>query len=416
MKSNEDMIKAIAGLIGIESVSVRGEGEKPFGEGPDRALEYMLALCGDLGFRTKKCGNMLGYAEIGEGDELIGILAHLDVVPAGSGWDFPPFELTRRDGKLYGRGITDDKGPAVASVFAMKDILDSGRAVNKRIRLILGLTEEKGDWDDMEYYKQTEQLPSCGFTPDADFPAIYGEKGIAHLRLRMPAPEGLTELGGGEAANMVADSCQAVFDGVKYAETGKSAHGSAPQSGENAISKLMARLPANPVADFYNSCIGFDLGGQRLNCALSDEQSGELTLNVGTVRLAEGEVIFTIDIRHPVTYTFEDVLERVSGVAAAYGVTVETGSRQLPVYMDKNGPMISALMDAYREVTGDTESQPKVIGGGTYARAMNNIVAFGPLLPGREHTEHQKNEYTYEEDFLLLRKIYAAALEKLLDL
>lgn len=415
MKSNEDMLLALSDILSIESVSVDGPADMPYGEGCFRALEYMLKLCADLGMRTKNCDNKIGYAEIGEGEELIGILVHLDVVPAGSGWDFPAFGCTRTDGRIYGRGICDDKGPAIASVFAMKDILDSAAAKNKRIRIIFGMTEERGEWTDMQFYKETEELPAYGFTPDADFPALYGEKGIAKFDVKIPVgDDDITELCGGEASNMVADRCRAVVGGDLLEEEGISAHGSAPQCGENAISKLMARLSGHGVADFYNACIGFDVNGERVNCALEDEQSGKLTLNVGKVWLEDGFAVFALDIRYPVTAALELVEKNLRGAIAPYGATVELVSHMKPVYMDKNGPLISALVDAYRKVSGDAETPPSVIGGGTYARAMDNIVAFGPMLPGREEMMHKKNEYMQQEDFLLLREIYRTALETLL--
>jgi len=167
----KEFYEALDGLMKIESVATDGDAVYPFGEGSAKALDYMLALCDELGFRTKRCSNLLGYAEIGEGDEMVGILAHLDVVPAGSGWDYPPFALTRvtvdGENRLYGRGVCDDKGPAMMCVYAMKKLMDSGKKLNRRVRIIFGLTEERGEWIDMEYYVNHEELPTYGFTPDA---------------------------------------------------------------------------------------------------------------------------------------------------------------------------------------------------------------------------------------------------------
>lgn len=417
MKTNEEMLSALEGLLSIESVSIAGSADMPYGEGVFRAMNYTLELCSSLGFRVTNCDNKTAFAEIGSGEEIIGILVHLDVVPEGSGWSYPAFGCTRVDGRIYGRGISDDKGPAIASIFAMKDILDSGIALNKRIRIIFGMAEETGDWSDIDYYKQTQELPVCGFTPDADFPALHGEKGLSVFELTMPLGRfGLTDISGGSAANMVADSCSAVVDSKVLSTTGRSAHGSTPEEGENAISKMMEQFAGHPAADFYNACIGYDLNGQRLNIALEDSESGKLTVNVGTVRVENGSVIFSVDIRYPVSFTVERVIEGIESAVAPYGVSVRLKSHMKPVYMDKNGPVISALLSAYRETTGDIKSESAVIGGGTYARAMDNIVAFGPMLPGRELTEHQKNEYLLEDDYLLLRQIYKTALEKLLAL
>ena len=172
----DNMLQDLKGLVSIESVSGQPEGELPFGEGPHLALEYCLDLCSKLGFRTGRCENYMGYAEIGEGDKLMGILVHLDVVPAGPGWTVEPFDATIKGDRIYGRGVIDDKGPAIAAIYAMKELADSGKPLGKRVRIIFGCSEETGEWKDMEYYKAHEELPDFGFTPDADFPLIYAEK------------------------------------------------------------------------------------------------------------------------------------------------------------------------------------------------------------------------------------------------
>ena len=414
MTQRDEILDSLNQLISIPSVTAVGSGDTPFGPETARALEWTLALCQKLGFRTKNCGGMTGWAEIGQGSELVGILVHLDVVPAGEGWEYPPFACTRTDGKLYGRGVSDDKGPAIACIYAMKELLDSGVPLNRRIRIIFGQSEESGEWTDMDYYREHEELPTFGFTPDGQFPALCGEKGIAELRLSFPRKNaGLTSLEGGQARNIVPSRCRAEHNGQEWASQGRSAHGSTPEKGLNAISVLMEQLAGIPVADFYNTCLGYDLHGERLGCAFSDPQSGPLTLNVGLVHTTEESIVFTLDIRYPVTCTLEQVLTPVTAAVAPYGVTVEVGEHMAPVYLDPDGPVISSLLSAYQEVTGDRDSRPLVIGGGTYAKAMSNIAAFGPTLPGREGTEHQANEYLAEEDFFLLVRIYHTALERL---
>lgn len=416
MKHHYDMLRALAGLVAIHSVSLAGTPEEPFGSGAREALEYTLSLCRRLGFRTKNCSNQVGWAEIGSGETLIGILVHLDVVPAGDGWTYPPFACTEDNGRLYGRGTLDDKGPAVAAIFAMRDLLQSGAALNKRIRIIFGLSEERGTWPDMEFYRATQELPAYGFTPDAEFPVLCGEKGIARVRASVPlAGSGVTRLSGGQAVNMVPSRCTAVVDGQTVEADGVCAHGSTPEEGKNAIAVLMERLAELPVAQFYHRCLR-GLHGEGLDCALEDAESGPLTLNVGTVRTEGGRISFTLDIRYPVTCTMEQVQTRLTRVLEAEGAEVEVLSCQAPVHLDKNGPLISTLMAAYQEVTGDRTSQPGIIGGGTYAKAMDNIAVFGPVLPGHPATEHQADEYIEKEDFFLLRTLYRTALEKLLAL
>ncbi len=414
-----EMLKTLDELCSFKSVAVNTEDPGyPYGEEVNKSLKYMLKLCEGFGFRTKNLDNRLGYAEIGEGEELFGVLCHLDVVPVGKGWDYEPFAATVDGDRIYGRGVIDDKGPCVASVYAMKDILDSGRKLNKRIRIIFGQSEENGHWTDMDYYKEHEELPTMGITPDGDFPAIYGEKGIFRCIMSIPKEKaGFLKISGGQAANMVPDEARAEVKigdrTVEFFEEGKAAHGSLPHMGENAVSKLMRAVGEKTdecfLANFYNEHIGFDLHGERINLGISDEQSGKLTFNVGKIEMDETNVNLYIDIRYPVTYSLIDISKRLDETVEPFGFTTFLENHQLPVYMDKDGAFIKKLIEVYREHTG-RDDEPRVIGGGTYARAMSNIVAFGPMIPGRELTEHQKNEYILAEDFYLLRDIYRDAL------
>jgi succinyl-diaminopimelate desuccinylase len=318
---------------------------------------------------------------------------------------------------LYGRGIVDDKGPAVACVYAMKDLLDAGVPLKRRVRILFGLAEEGGDWSDLDYYRQTQEAPVCGFTPDGRFPVIHGEKGFSAYLLSMPlAASGVELLEGGQAENMVPDFCRAVVNGQAVETRGRSCHGSKPWEGENAISKLMEQLSGLPVAELYNRCIGYDLYGQRLGCQVEDDKVGRLTVNVGKVRTQGDRVVFWLDIRYPTVITSQDLLERLSQAVAPYGGTVELDYAEDPVYFPLEDPLIVTLMDAYRAVTGDADAQPVLMTGGTYAKAMERIAVFGPVFPGREPTEHQKNERMVKEDLFLARRIYQEAMARLANL
>lgn len=422
MKMNE-MLQTLNTLCSFRSVTERtNDPEHPYGEETNKALKFMLDTCKGFGFRTVNLDNQLGYAEIGEGEEIFGILAHLDVVPVGSGWDHEPFAATvSDDGYIYGRGVVDDKGPAVASVYAMKDVLDSGCKFTKRIRIIFGQTEEKGPWSDMDYYKEHEELPAMGITPDADFPALYGEKGIMHFTLSMPKDKaGFISVSGGQASNMVADEAKGsvkCYNIVRdFYEQGKASHGSTPQDGKNAISMLMAEVGDATdkcgMANFYNKYIAFDVHGERLGLDLSDEESGRLTLNVGKIEMTDDTVDLRMDIRYPVTFSSEVIISKLEAVAKAEGLTFILEEDKAPIYMDKNGPLITELVKVYKDITG-RDDEARVIGGGTYARAMPNIVAFGPMIPGRECTEHQRNERILLDDYLLLRKVYGEAFKRI---
>ena len=419
----DEMIRTLNTLCGFKSVTTRTDDpEHPYGEETAKALEFMLDTCKSFGFRTVNLDHQIGYAEIGEGEEIFGILAHLDVVPVGDGWAYEPFAATvADDGNIYGRGVVDDKGPAVAAMYAMKDVLESGRKFNKRIRIIFGQTEEAGPWSDMEYYAEHEELPAMGITPDADFPALYGEKGIMHFTLSMPLKKaGFISVSGGQAANMVPDeakgkvNCEGVIR--DFYEQGKSSHGSTPEDGKNAISMLMAEVGYATehcgLANFYNKYIGFDIHGERLGIDVSDEESGRLTLNAGKIEMTDETVDLKMDIRYPVTFRGEDIINKIRSIAEAEGLELTLTEDKAPIYMDKNGDLITKLVEVYRDITG-LDDEARVIGGGTYVRAMPNIVAFGPMIPGRECTEHQRNERIRLDDYLLLRKVYGEAFKRI---
>lgn len=422
--NKQEFLDALLGLMAIDSVAMTDPDERhPYGTGPARALDYVLDLCARMGIRTENRDGRTAWAEIGQGEEIVGILGHLDIVPMGEGWTHDPKGEICGE-RLYGRGAADDKGPTMAALFAMKDLQDSGVPLNRRVRLIFGQSEETGNWEDMEYYKAHEQLPVFGFTPDADFPAIYGEKGILNFRLSMPLVRtGLLSIQGGDADNMVPGWAEAAVGGTDgptaYVARGRSAHASTPEKGKNAISILMEQLEEqgvdSPLVRFYNQHIGHDYTGGKMGCGFSDEQSGGLTLNAGLLWTEGDTVTLTLDIRNPVTFSCEQVQAAIEAACAPYGIVVENTEDMKPIYMDKNGKVIREMLAVYRSVTGD-DSEPTVIGGGTYARAMPGIVAFGPMQPGRECTEHQKDEYILLEDLYQAREIYRQTIEKLANL
>ncbi|MGF6376600.1 succinyl-diaminopimelate desuccinylase [Clostridiales Family XIII bacterium PM5-7] len=410
----DSIIDDLRGLIAIKSISGKAEGQYPFGKPAFEAMQYCLSLCEKFGFRTKNCDNYLGYAEVGEGEPLIGILVHVDVVPPGNGWITDPYIAEVKDEKIYGRGVIDDKGPAITVIHALKEIVDSGKKLDKRVRIIFGCSEENGNWLDMEHYKKMEEIPDYGFTPDADFPVIYAEKGIAMVELKMlKEKSGIVSINGGDAPNMVAGHCSVTFlddNGKEHTieKTGKSAHGSMPELGENAIGLAMEECKS-PFGAFYREIIGNTTDGSRLDCNLKDEQSGEITINPGMIKTDGQWVKLTLDIRFPISYSVTDVVERVKQKVLPYGVLTELIGNEKPVYMNKDSAFIKKLMAAYHAVTGD-DTVPLTMGGGTYAKAMENIVAFGPVFPGRECTEHQPNEYIYVEDLYKAKKIYKKAI------
>ncbi len=429
-EGRDGMVDALSSLLAIPSCKGEPRPEAPFGDQTRLALDRFLSLGENMGFQTRSIDGMAGYVEWGSGTRMIAALCHLDVVPPGDGWSGDPFvPVINEQGQIVARGAIDDKGPAIACLFAMKALRDAGFELPARLRLIVGLDEESGS-SCMARYVRTEELPAAGFTPDADFPAIYAEKGILHLAFRYlagitqpraPEPDSI-RMQGGDRANVVPSRC-VVHTGGRPGEqvySGVPAHGSTPEQGVNAIAHAMAaageQLSAlgvrHPFVDFFNKKIGHETDGASMGIACSDAPSGSLTLNAGIIALDGEQAELTVDIRYPVTADRERLLDRMRAAAAPYGITVTVLSTQQPLYKDPESPMIRTLVDIYREVTGRDE-QPAAIGGGTYARSMPNIVAFGPCIDGEPEMAHKADEYITIERLETCVRIYARAFAAL---
>lgn len=409
-----EMIEALQKLVSFQSIA-KGEGpEYPYGKEVHAAKEYVLNLAKSFGMRVTDVPGKYAYIEIGSGPRLIGILSHLDVVPAGDGWTQDPFGGEIADGKIYGRGTTDDKGPTIAVLYAMKALKEK-TTLPARIRLILGQTEENGEWRDIEAYTEAEEIPECGFTPDGDFPAIQNELGAMVFRVQMPQ-SGFLQGEGGTAPNMVPAYARVKTEFAAYEASGKACHGCAPWLGVNGISALMEKVhqaePENRFARMYADLIGKTIYGEKLGIAAEDE-SGKLTLNAGLLEVQGDTATLMVDIRYPAKKNPDEISGSLVRQFSSYGASCECVYRVRPLYTPPDSPVLGALLSAYREVTGD-ESRPISIGGGTYAKAMPNMVAFGPNFPGHENREHMEDEYILVDDFLKLKEIYERALVYLL--
>ena len=341
-------------------------------------------------------------------------------MPAGSGWTHDPFGGEIADGKIYGRGTTDDKGPAVICLYCLKALKDAGFAPKRTIKLIVGCNEESG-WACIEHYNACAEMPKEGFSPDADFPVIYAEKGILHIRLDYPLENApFAALEGGERENMVCDYARAdvaAFDAAraaKYGVTaegasvvahGRSAHASTPDAGENALEKLLRYFAeehggvARAVADLFDDRLGLK--------QLRDE-TGALTLSPDVASYKEGTLSVLTDIRYPATMRREQILAKLEAFGVPYAVLHD----QAPLLSDQNGSLVSTLLRIYREETGQ-KADPIAIGGGTYARALERGAAFGPEFPGEPSTIHQKDEFISLENVRKLLRIYCAAIRAL---
>ncbi len=393
---NESFLKDLKGLLQIKTV--RGDcgeesKEAPLGKGINDAIEYMLALGRKFGFKTKNLDGYCGYIEMGEGEKLLGILCHLDVVSADGEWICEPFDATVVDEKIYGRGILDDKGAALLSLYAMKKISESGIKLDKRVRLILGGDEETGVWECIKRYKKTEEIPSVGFTPDGEFPVVFAEKGL--LKIKISGEYDISDesflFEGGKVINIVPDFAKCILEGSEYTKNGVPAHASEPHKGENAIINLGKELFLKNKENPYLNLLSV-ASNDGLNINLSDEPSGQLTINPSVAKADCKQGSLICDIRYPVTYKLEDFIGNIEEAVGKIGFKVEILSHDVPLYVEKDSHLVSTLKKVYEDRTGDN-SEPISMGGGTYAKAFPNTVAFGLIFLDSESGCHVANEF-----------------------
>lgn len=443
--NREELIQATQEIVRIASVKEAPAGEgKPFGQGMAQALEYALAKGRELGFKTENFSGYAGHIEYGEGDETVGVLCHLDIVPAGEGWSVDPYGGEIIDGKLYGRGTIDNKGPAMAVLYGLAALKNSGWQPRRRIRLILGCDEES-NWECMQHYLPLAGKPEIAFTPDAEFPVINSEKGILMVELsgELKAPKGieLLNIQGGNRPNMVPDRCRVTLGGIEDENIlikaaakigakmditreeseitmvfkGASAHGSLPETGVNAISYALAMLvhlgfDQGVIKDLYEH-IGFSHDGRGLNIEVRDDVSGPLTANMGVISMEGNRVTVLVDIRYPVSFTEKQILDRLA-TGLPPTITLQSHGGKRPLFVDGNSELIQILQQVYEKHTGE-EAKLISIGGGTYARALDNAVAFGPVFPGQTEMAHQPDEYIAISHLVKLAEIYGDAIAKL---
>lgn len=435
--------ETLAAWIRIPSVKGDPQPGAPFGTDVrrmlDRALQDGNALLGNA-------RDIDGYAcdmEIGEGEDVIGILAHLDVVPAGDGWQVDPFGATVKDGKMYGRGTSDDKGPAVAALYAMKAVKDAGIALNKRVRLILGCDEESG-MDDIAYYDEKVGLPALGFSPDAEFPVINTEKGILQMEARAEMRcQTIVSIQAGTRPNVVPGTAVAVVRGADAADkamafaaqhgirlscetlegdtyrltvTGVPAHASTPWQGVNAASQLLLVLEAIGAGGkrikVLADAIGHDSDGTGLGIAGSDKVSGPLTINLGLLSYDGETLSATFDCRYPVFYSDAQIVRFVELRLSEGSFTIDAGHASQPHHVPESSFIVRSLLKVYGELSGH-DAHTVAIGGGTYARCMKQAVAFGPLFPGEEELAHQAGENVDLAQLMLSVRIFAYAIVEL---
>lgn len=455
-KRKEDLLADLFSLLEINSErdDSKVDANHPFGPGPVKALHKFLEIAKRDGYKTKNVDNYAGHFEFGEGDEVLGIFAHMDVVPAGSGWDTDPYTPTIKDGKLYARGASDDKGPTTACYYGLKIIKELGLPVSKKVRFIVGTDEESG-WGDMEYYFEHVGLkkPDFGFSPDAEFPIINGEKGniteYLHFAGENTGAARLHSFTGGLRENMVPESATAIVSGelpdlkaklaifskennLRFELTnpssdhyqvtiiGKSAHGAMPASGINGatyLAKFLSQFdfegPAKDYLDIAGTILLDDHEGKALKVAYVDEKMGALSMNAGVFRFDETSQDNTIalNFRYPQGTSPKAIQTVLETLPVAFVSLSEHG--HTPHYVPMEDPLVKTLLSVYEEQTG-LKGHEQVIGGGTFGRLLKRGVAYGAMFPDSVDTMHQANEFIDLDDLFRAAAIYAQAIYELI--
>jgi succinyl-diaminopimelate desuccinylase len=444
LKYRDDILRDLATLVAIPSVCSTPSEGKPFGEESARALNCILEMARNLGFETDNAGNYAGDAHYGTGSDFIDVLTHVDVVPAGDGWDTDPFCMTEKDGFLYGRGTADDKGAAIVSLYCLKALKDENVHGKHVLRTVFGAGEEIASNDLDKYYEQ-HPYPVMGFTPDCSYGICHSEKGI--LRVDFDDPKAgnscIRSFHAGLAVNAVpavasaeilctqkqheklADAASAEIFSLKrngnvtyVTARGRAAHGAEPHLGINAASLLIRLLgtvfspeETGSLATFLYDCISTEYTGSLLGIQMEDEPSGPLTLNLGIVEIDGSHARASIDIRYPVTKKMESIMDTIREKALPYGLQISVANHNAPLYIPKDSPLILLLQEAYQSATGEACNVFST-GGGTYARGTNNrTVAFGPTFPEEPSCDaHNCNEHINLENFFRHAQICLEAM------
>ncbi len=439
------MVQDIERLVKIESIEdlEAAAPGAPFGPGPKAALTEVLAIAEGMGFSTCDVDGYMGYADLaGAGDKQIGIIGHMDVVPAGPGWHHEPYAVTEREGFLVGRGVLDDKGPSLMALHAMKCLADLELGFNHTIRFLFGANEESG-MNDVPYYRERFDDPTFLFTPDAEFPVCYGEKGgfDADITSGPISDPVIVEFEGGAATNAVPGIAHAVVradaaalpeaeritvtdlgDGaVRIEASGKSAHASTPESGINAIELIVRYLLANDLCgDDERKFLEFQekllsaTDGSGVGLKTEDEYFGPLTVIGGTVTMKDDRFVQTMDSRFPTSITADEITAAMREHTDPIGATFENTLLMVPFLVKPDTPEIQTLLAAYNEITG-AGAEPFTMGGGTYAREFSRGASFGPEMPWLPVPDwaggiHGPDEAVSIEQLKTAFKIYALAL------
>ncbi|MEG0977772.1 MAG: Sapep family Mn(2+)-dependent dipeptidase [Bacilli bacterium] len=429
----KEALETMCDLVKINSVydEHTSSAEMPYGTGVNTALTFMKNIASKYGLKANIVGGRAIEIMFGSSGQEVGIFGHLDVVPVSGVWRFPPFSATSADGKIFGRGTSDDKGPLIASFFAVIALYQNGLIDDYKVRIVAGGDEERGS-SCLEYYFNVAKKShvDCGFTPDGDFPLIYGEKGITNYTLRGKIDLGteIISIKSGDAPNIVIPRADVVVrnteDFVAYLNEkkvkfevkdnvisfiGKAAHGSLPQNGINA-----GLIALSCLGDFYKNDVltllanqYLDGDGKFLNEFYSSKNLGETTYNAGIINYNGKILEMIINFRFPETVNAKNVIEKIQQKSP---LPIFVGDISKVLYFEPDDIMVQTLFKAYQEETGDYKNPIKTIGGGTYAKEAKNILAFGSAFPGRVDNIHDVDEKINLEDFYKSMYIYARGI------
>lgn len=422
---HDQFIHDLSQIIAIPSVRGKAEAHAPFGRQPREALNTIVRLAQNYGFKTGIVNDAMAYVQWGDDDDhYFGVVGHLDVVAAGRGWTSDPFKLVEREGRYYARGILDNKGPAFSCLFGMKLLKDLGVRPQRTVRIIFGSDEESGSAD-IPLYLQDEAAPEFGFTPDCKYPAVYGERGIVNYRIHTPlaktALAQLTAIEGDQAKDHVPDQLSLTIQGQSVSARGKRSPSNAPELGQNALTLLAKKITTQKLAQgelaAYFQWITDKLHnqhhGEGLGLDFHDEDSGELIMTPYQLTKANDGLDLELAIRYPVSFKEAQITTGLQkAVPAGSQITV---IRSMPSVMhDKNAPFIQVLSRVYEAVTG-LDGTPVTTTGATYARSMPHIIAFGPSFPGQKGIAHKQDEWMAVKDLDLNMEIYMQAIMNLIS-
>ena len=414
----DEQVQELSTQIQIKSEKAEREGNAPFGKAIQASLDGALALARRMGFQTRDLDGYVGIISYGEGEETLGVLAHLDVVPAGAGWSVAPFGGVIKDGCVYGRGTCDDKGPALNALYALYAIKECGISLTRKVEIILGCDEESG-WACMDHYKSLEKMPDIAFSPDGEYPLVFSEKAIVQATYKALLNNSRIKIKCGERSNVVPGEAEAVLnislpelhlpegyfaetsqepDGMHLKIIGLGAHASQPQLGRNALLmllKVLAELPLEKedkaIVEALHGAFQLDLHGETLGLDTEDF-SGRLTINPAILHWDEKELVFTYDSRCPNALDPNKLVEATTKALAPAGLMLSDKHIKAGHHVPLTSPLVTKLMGVYQAQTGDTQSKPLAIGGGTYARAMPVAVAFGCDFPEEPCLAHMPDE------------------------